>query len=406
MLAKMASLWSSTGSARYTRMDTQEHENDPDAARVSFEQPLERLQADKFTRWPNFSIEDGYKDDHDRHPVQSLGVAPTVEVFFPPRMASGRNSIHSNPFIPLRRMCTRFPVRDMSWMVGFSFTIGSAVFVVNGFFLLLPLIDPTTDFSAETPYLTPASSVLGTVIFLGGGWAAILEALNLKRGVIETEGQEVEMIKTTELTPITRREVLHHRHTQSGQSSSLSNIPERPESPPSDSSSETHVTPPVSLALLGSSTFIWWPTAQQFTQSYRHDLYFFAGIIQFVGAVIFAIATVTSIPGIIDFNNTILVDLANLLPATLGGILFLTAAIFQVLNAQRRWYLPSPGRLDWHIGIWNVIGSLGFTLAGALPLVGTAEADFQATCAAFWGSWAFLVGSGLQWYSAMGNYVW
>jgi hypothetical protein len=412
-LFKMASLWNFRGATKYTQMREQGPEGVSPIEAASFEQSLEQLEADKFTPWPNFSVEEGYRDQHDRHSMHSLR-AETAEVFFPHRTAERQNS---NPVTRIKRMGTRFPVRDMSWMVGISFTIGSAVFVANGFFLLLPLIDPSTDFGAETPYLTPASSILGTIIFLGGSWAAVLEALNLKRGMSVTDGIEVEMTASTEIANNVAKvdagpPLPDHRpvHSQSNSSSPSSNHPTQPEPTPSDSDSDSDdITksndPHPSLALLGSPSFVFLPTTHQLRLMHLHDLYFAASVIQLLGAIIFAIATMTSIPGVIDFSNFILVSLTNYLPASLGGLLFLVSSILQMLSTQNKWWKPNVRELDWHIGGWNAIGSAGFMLAGALPWLGSEKADFQASLANFWGSWAFLVGSLLQWYCAMGNYI-
>lgn len=392
-------------------MEAQDTEGTSGTTSTSFEQSLERLEADKFTEWPNFTVEEDYRDQHDRHSIRSLGALSTAEVFFP-RRTSGRQT---NPVLRIKRMCTRFPVRDMSWIVGISFTIGSAVFVANGFFLLLPLVDPSTDFGVETPYLTPASSILGTLIFLGGSWAAVLEALNLKRGLNVTHGIEVEMNASTEIRNAIKNDIEVeepkspvHRHSHvreptpsnppvPSENHSDNHSTQQPESVPSDTASNHEPEP--TLALIGSPTFIYLPSALQFRQTYAHSLVFHSSVTQLLGAIIFTWATITSIPGVIDFSNFTLVSVTNYLPASLGGLLFLIAAILQILNAK------SWRGIDWHIGFWNGIGSAGFMLAGALPWIGTEAGDFQATLADFWGSWAFLVGSVLQWYCAMGSYV-
>jgi hypothetical protein len=109
-------------------------------------------------------------------------------------------------------------------------------------------------------------------------------------------------------------------------------------------------------------------------------------------------STITAIPGVIDFSNIPLFYASNLLPATLGGLLFLIASILQILNSQQEWYRPNLAAWEWHVGVWNAIGSLGFLLAGALPFAGTSEMAFLGVVADFWGSWAFLVGSLVQWW--------
>jgi hypothetical protein len=172
-------------------------------------------------------------------------------------------------------------------------------------------------------------------------------------------------------------------------------------STPNAAANETTTSQP---ALIGSSNFIWWPSWHQFSSSYRYDLLFLAGLIQEIGAIVFAIATITSIPGVIDFTDMLLVSISNLFPAAFGGFLFLVASVLQIIDAQERRWKPLIGKLYWHVGVWNAIGSLGFLFTGALPFIGSEGATFQAILANFWGSWAFLIGSLLHWYCVMGNY--
>ena len=49
--------------------------------------------------------------------------------------------------------------------------------------------------------------------------------------------------------------------------------------------------------------------------------------------------------------------------------------------------------LGWHIGSWNLIGAIGFTLCGALGYgeVNNHAVEYASILATFIGSWAFLV---------------
>ena len=98
-----------------------------------------------------------------------------------------------------------------------------------------------------------------------------------------------------------------------------------------------------------------------------------------------------------------------------------------MLETQSKWYVPAPKVLGWHIGLWNLIGAIGFTvrmyshcgfaenwyalltplkLCGALgPAYGNSGAQYEASLATFWGSWAFLIGSIVQWYESLDKFV-
>lgn len=63
-----------------------------------------------------------------------------------------------------------------------------------------------------------------------------------------------------------------------------------------------------------------------------------------------------------------------------------------MLECQEKWWKPSLDMLGWHIGFWNLVGGLGFTLCGALGFGSDNEAvAYASALATFVGSWAFLV---------------
>ncbi|KAJ7089213.1 hypothetical protein B0H15DRAFT_839936 [Mycena belliarum] len=93
-----------------------------------------------------------------------------------------------------------------------------------------------------------------------------------------------------------------------------------------------------------------------------------------------------------------------------------------MLETQRKWYLPALTSLGWHVGcecrlssisgraepntilaVWNLVGGTGFTLCGALgyALNSSTTLAYQSACSTFWGGWAFLLGSVIQWYEAV-----
>jgi len=99
-----------------------------------------------------------------------------------------------------------------------------------------------------------------------------------------------------------------------------------------------------------------------------------------------------------------------------------------MLETQKKWYLPAPKILGWHIGLWNLVGAIGFTLCGALGFAIDQDGiEYASTLATFIGSWAFLVsalsapyitfcpvyihltwflqiGSVIQWYESLDKY--
>ena len=63
-----------------------------------------------------------------------------------------------------------------------------------------------------------------------------------------------------------------------------------------------------------------------------------------------------------------------------------------MLEVQHAWYVPNLNVLGWHIGFWNLIGAIGFTLCGSLGFaVDQPGMEYALTLATFVASWAFLV---------------
>jgi len=86
--------------------------------------------------------------------------------------------------------------------------------------------------------------------------------------------------------------------------------------------------------------------------------------------------------------------------AQIVGAFFLTvSSILMVLEVQKHWYAILPFNLSWHIGFWNIIGSVGFLLSGIFGL--TPITYWGTSFSTYWGSYAFLLGSYLQWYETL-----
>ncbi|RDW91343.1 hypothetical protein BP5796_02508 [Coleophoma crateriformis] len=90
-------------------------------------------------------------------------------------------------------------------------------------------------------------------------------------------------------------------------------------------------------------------------------------------------------------------------PQVVGGSGFIISGVLFMLETQQKWYLPAYTVLGWHIGAWNLIGGIGFTLCGALGFAASSNTGvaYQSSLATFWGSWAFLIGSAIQWFEAL-----
>lgn len=88
----------------------------------------------------------------------------------------------------------------------------------------------------------------------------------------------------------------------------------------------------------------------------------------------------TALPGIINKMSPGLTDGIYWVPQIVGGCGFVVSGTLFMLETQKKWYIPALGTLGWHIGFWNWIGGIGFTLCPCLGLDTASWAQYQASC--------------------------
>lgn len=294
-------------------------------------------------------------------------------------------------FERLKRMCTRFPIRDTSYLTSIFFLLGAGFFAVNGFFYVLQTTNPETTFDTEATIAIPVTSCLGDFFFFLGCTAAILEALNTGRDKLEASKRAV-----GERDPENIPTDLKHGDLASPVESTS-------EKKHTVETYEEGYSQPVAIVLIGDPAFTWVPSMRDLRMYYLRDVAFVASVISWTGIVFFTIATVAYVPGVADLTDTNTYYYLALLPTFLGGFFFLVAAMMQTTLTQKKWYIPAPNRLCWYVGFWNSIGSIGFALGGCLWYAGE-TAYWAATLASFWGAWGWFIGSVLSWYIIMDNY--
>lgn len=305
------------------------------------------------------------------------------------------------------RMATCAPIWDVSWLIAVIFTLGSAIWIINAFFVWLPLANPGTEFAGEVPLGGGITGFVGATVFEIGSVLLLLEAVNANQTgcfgwALETELSKVENHvhgpqTVTKVTP-SAEECRHHHvnrrnlvgfgrrsSRQFGRDGSLAN---------------GYVT-----SSKDGRSFRWLPSWTELRTHYIHELGFLASLIQFLAATIFWIAGFTGLPGIIDHMSQRVTNGVYWVPQIVGGTGFILSGLLYTLETQKKWYKPALHVLGWHIGAWNFVGGIGFTLCGALgPASNDSSVAYEATLATFWGSWAFMIGSTIQWYESLGKY--
>jgi hypothetical protein len=146
----------------------------------------------------------------------------------------------------------------------------------------------------------------------------------------------------------------------------------------------------------------WFPTLHELSTHYLHQLGFLACTAQLFGASIFWISGFTALPGVLNnLSPGAAINGAYWAPQIIGGSGFIVSGTLFMLETQQKWWKPAFGTLGWHIGLWNLIGGLGFTLCPAFGIDTASWAQYEASLSTFWGSWAFLIGSLIQLYESL-----
>ena len=95
---------------------------------------------------------------------------PSLKYLCPQKTSSA-----SAILIGVKRMITHYPYWDVSWLVAVTFTLGSAVWVINAFFAFLPLVQPHTEFRNEVLVAGGVSAFIGATIFEIGSVLLMIE---------------------------------------------------------------------------------------------------------------------------------------------------------------------------------------------------------------------------------------
>ena len=110
-----------------------------------------------------------------------------------------------------------------------------------------------------------------------------------------------------------------------------------------------------------------------------------------IGVIVFWISGITSLPCLyLRLNTPTKVIGAYWAPQLLGGVCFVISGAIFTIETQKHIWLPAPEVLGWHVGAWNLIGGIGFTLCPIFGLLAVADenrpwAMYQASCSTFWG---------------------
>lgn len=308
----------------------------------------------------------------------------------------------------ISRMFTSYPYWDISWLVAYGFTWGSIIWVLNAIFVFLPEILPNSEFTNEVLDGAGITAFMGATIFEFASILLMLETMNENRTghfgwaveeLMDNEAQKVRMR--------IRKDYDHCQHFHENrhgllQKPSLADQDYQDRSKEYGFSSTDLEKTKSPYENAHQKSWTWLVSYADFKAHYLRDIGFLACSAQFFGASVFWISGFTALPGI--QNNLSAGPVINGVywsPQVIGGSGFIVSGILFMLETQTIWWKPSFTTLGWHIGAWNLIGGVGFTLSGAFGFETKSWSSYQSACSTFWGSFAFLIGSLIQLYESL-----
>ena len=293
------------------------------------------------------------------------------------------------------------------------------VWCINGLFVWYPLAAPWTEFPGEVDIGGGVTACIGATIFEVGSVLLMLEAINENREYLSVlfsqyikshtdnhqqgsdcfgwaleealEGRGHRLRSSGEKQCVHHHQLRYAFQKSSGDGSvtAATTTVEEARTPAGNNSDNTTTT----THRGPSQRWRWWPTRHELATHYIRDIGFLACLAQMIGATIFWIAGFTGLPPILDALSVPAANGIYWLPQVVGGTGFIVSGLLFMIEVQDKWWKPAPRMLGWHVGFWNLIGAIGFTLCGALGFGSerSESVEYASALSTFVGSWAFLV---------------
>lgn len=288
-------------------------------------------------------------------------------------------------------MFTTCPYWDISYWVAVLFTIGCIIFIACGLLAWFPLAYSDL---ADDKNLVDASgwtSLAGATLFQIGAVLLILEAWNEERtGCFGWALRKALVGGELEVDPDLNHCKHHHQQRRKKRKGKMVKDEE------DGNQKDGHV-------------WQWYPSWQDLRGHYIHEIGFLASFYLAIGATVFYVSGVMAITPIYDGLSTGVLYGVYYMTYLVGGVLFMFSSALYILETQAKWYLPAPELLGWHIGVWNMVGSVGWTIAAAFGYCAEAKGGdgwcaYQSQLSLTWASVGFTIGSALLWYEAVNKY--
>lgn len=112
--------------------------------------------------------------------------------------------------------------------------------------------------------------------------------------------------------------------------------------------------------MTGYMKWQWYPTWHALVTYHIYELGYVACAIQLFGVTLYGITSVVILPGIFDSLSWGQELGVYWILQIIASCCFLTASVMFTIMAQERWHQPKWGAVSWWIGVWAIVGSVGF----------------------------------------------
>jgi hypothetical protein len=283
------------------------------------------------------------------------------------------------------RMFTTFPYWDMAFWSGWSYTFGSALFVVTGVLSWGPIAygESFEAPKAET-YGGPLAFFFGALFYQVGAVTAYLEAVNdgsfhgsAMRRLLEGREDDSKKLLDEKIQSFLHR-LSPHRPHQGKDERAIDEILVDPEA--GWNTKELRNLRPGSVYPQGKSpaprrggvdlggeegdssvyeTWRWWPTWYALRSHHVYDIGWLACTIQLFGVTLYGITGVVNLPGVLSSLEDWQKLGAFWVPQVVAALCFLIASLMFMLETQEAWWKLEPFVLGWWVGVWATIGKSG-----------------------------------------------
>ncbi|KAL8717493.1 MAG: hypothetical protein Q9225_005264 [Loekoesia sp. 1 TL-2023] len=306
----------------------------------SKEPPYTGQKAEGSHKGPSSNVQFKWRSRDNRKGRHALlidsAVQPTTHIETPKHTASFRAVVQG-----LLRMILVYPYWDISYLVATTFTLGSVVWVMNSFFVFLPLSNPSTEFQDEVLTAGGIMAFIGATIFEVGSVLLMLEAVNENRsgcfGWAIEKALRDEALDEDRYAVKPNIEACAHHHTNKknlvgkggGMSPNSGELTHngslkvaRKLLKATDSNKladEANEDGKKSVETVSGRSWVWFPSTYDLKTHYLREIGFLACLFQFLGATIFWISGFTALPGINNMMSQGLLDGIYWTPQVIGG---------------------------------------------------------------------------------------